>query len=249
MQWTKTFGGTRDDIGHSIQQTNDGGFIIGSSTVSFDIDTLSSDDIYLLKTNSSGQLLWSKTYGGTNQDGAPLSVQQTNDGGFIVIGETKSFGAGYQDIYLIKTDSLGNSSCNEYIPNTFVSSGGSQGTGTTVQGTGGGILTTPVFQTGSGGTETTLCITTGVDTKGNENSISVFPNPTTGQFQIQIDSENEFKSDGYRIEIVNMLGEKVYSSNIRHQVSNINISDKPTGIYFLHLKSNTKTYNQKVIKK
>jgi hypothetical protein len=64
-------------------------------------------DILLIKTDANGNIIWAKTYGGTGADYA-YSVQQTSDGGYIVAGETTSFGAGSADILLIKTDANGN---------------------------------------------------------------------------------------------------------------------------------------------
>ncbi|MFA5032388.1 MAG: T9SS type A sorting domain-containing protein [bacterium] len=102
--WTKTFGGTYGDLGYSIQQTSDGGFIIAGTTSSFGTGGY---DVYLIRTNSSGDTLWTKTFGGTNEE-AGFSVQQTSDDGFIIVGYTQSFGTGGADVYLIRTDSLGN---------------------------------------------------------------------------------------------------------------------------------------------
>ncbi|MDD2889771.1 MAG: T9SS type A sorting domain-containing protein [bacterium] len=102
--WTRTFGGTEEDIGFSVQQTSDSGFIITGMTNSFGAGFW---DVYIIKTNSSGNILLSKTFGG-NGDDVGASVQQTSDGGFIVTGYTESFGVGYNDVYLIKTDALGN---------------------------------------------------------------------------------------------------------------------------------------------
>ena len=59
-------------------------------------------DFYLVKTNSQGDTLWTRTYGGSNEDYA-YSVQQTDDGGYILAGYTESFGAGGADFYLVKT--------------------------------------------------------------------------------------------------------------------------------------------------
>jgi hypothetical protein len=102
--WTKTFGGTNWDYGYSVQQTSDGGYIVAGLTWSFGAG---SDDFYLIKTNGSGETLWTRTYGGTNDDEG-FSVQQTSDGGYIIAGLTLSFGAGGDDAYLIKTDTNGN---------------------------------------------------------------------------------------------------------------------------------------------
>ena len=101
-QWSKTFGGSGYDYGYSVQQTNDGGYIIVGTTTGkgFFID------VYLIKTDENGNEQWSKNFGGTNVDDG-FYVQQTTDGGYIIVGETQSFGNGSSDIYLIKTDESG----------------------------------------------------------------------------------------------------------------------------------------------
>jgi hypothetical protein len=102
--WTNTYGGIFDDYGLSIQPTTSGGYIIGGYTFSFGPGDC---DFYLIKTDSLGDTLWTGTYGGTNDDYG-WSVSQTSDKGFIMTGYTYSYGAGSSDIFLVKTDSLGN---------------------------------------------------------------------------------------------------------------------------------------------
>ncbi len=103
--WSKTFSDHPPAYGQSVQQTADGGFVvtgyIGSISYPF------SDDVFLLKTDSNGNGIWLKTFGGTMDDAA-YSVQQTADGGYIIAGCTRSYGAGWEDVYLIKTNSSGN---------------------------------------------------------------------------------------------------------------------------------------------
>ncbi len=101
--WMKTYGGELTDNASYIQQTDDNGFIIIGRTYPY-IDGKS--DIWLVKTNSSGDTLWTRAYGGTETDYG-ISVRQTNDGGYILVGNTSSYGAGDGDIWLIKTDNLG----------------------------------------------------------------------------------------------------------------------------------------------
>ena len=101
--WTKTFGGTDNDGGVSVNQTFDGGYIIVGYTNSFGAG---SSDVWLIRTNTIGDTLWKKTFGGVSIDGG-MSVQQTMEGGFITVGGTESYGNGGSDIWLIKTDSFG----------------------------------------------------------------------------------------------------------------------------------------------
>ncbi|MDI6840536.1 MAG: T9SS type A sorting domain-containing protein [bacterium] len=102
--WTKTYGGGSDDCGYSVQECAGGGFIIAGGTWSFGAGE---DDVYLIRTDANGDTLWTKTYGGTNCDWG-WSVYECAGGGFIIAGETKSFGAGDADVYLVRTDANGN---------------------------------------------------------------------------------------------------------------------------------------------
>jgi hypothetical protein len=102
--FAKTYGGTDLDWAYSVQQTSDGGYIVAGWTESFGAGY---GDIFLIKTDANGNIIWAKTYGGTDWDWAE-SVQQTSDGGYIVAGFTGSFGAGGAGIFLIKTDARGN---------------------------------------------------------------------------------------------------------------------------------------------
>ncbi|KQC14370.1 MAG: hypothetical protein APR63_14440 [Desulfuromonas sp. SDB] len=105
ITWSKTYGGSEIDVGYSVQQTTNGGYIVLGSTESFGVG---GEDIYLIKTNSNGDTLWSNTGGGQHFDRGNC-IQQTTDGGFIITGSTSSYGAGSYDIFLAKTDQNGDS--------------------------------------------------------------------------------------------------------------------------------------------
>ncbi|MCK4234123.1 hypothetical protein KAX75_06810 [candidate division WOR-3 bacterium] len=100
-EWAKTYGGTDWDKAYSVKQTFLDGYIIAGMTESFGAGN---KDVYLVRTDQSGEILWTKTCGGTSRDSAS-SVQRTSDNGYIIAGATSSFGAGGSDVYLIKLES------------------------------------------------------------------------------------------------------------------------------------------------
>jgi uncharacterized delta-60 repeat protein len=103
IEWRRSYGGSNNDKAYSIRQTGDGGYIVVGQTESFGAG---SGDIWVLKLASDGVIEWQKTYGGSLWDDAH-SIQQASDGGYVVAGETQSFGAGSGDIWILKLASDG----------------------------------------------------------------------------------------------------------------------------------------------
>ena len=102
--WTRVFGGNGIEQGNSVQQTKDGGYIITGRTNSFGAGDY---DVYLIRTDDKGNKLWMQTFGGTGSEEGN-SVKQTDDGGYIITGYTKSYGQGGADVFIVRTDKSGN---------------------------------------------------------------------------------------------------------------------------------------------
>jgi len=102
--WDKTYGGHNSEKGYSVQQTSDNGYILAGVTYSYGA---CKNDAWLMKTDSNGNKIWDKTFGGAETDEV-YSIQETTDNGYIMTGYTESYGAGEMDAWLIKTDSNGN---------------------------------------------------------------------------------------------------------------------------------------------
>ncbi len=135
--WTRTYGGSSEDVGHSVYQTADGGYVIAGYTHSFGAG---GKDVYLVKTDSSGNTVWTRTYGGGRYDEG-YSVLQTSDSGYIIAGYTDSFGGGNSNVWLLKTDSSGDTLW------TRTYGGGNYGEGRSVQQTsdGGYVIAGRIF--------------------------------------------------------------------------------------------------------
>src|SRR5688572_13509106 len=118
--WQKCMGGTGYDYATSIQQTTDGGYIVGGKSASYDGDVTghhgTAYDYWIVKLDSSGNIQWQKSYGGNGAD-ENYSLQQTTDGGYILAGGSMSDegdvsghhgGNNTYDYWIVKIDSMGN---------------------------------------------------------------------------------------------------------------------------------------------
>ncbi len=108
-QWTHTFGGQDNDQAYSVLQTSDSGFLLGGYTRSYGAG---GSDMWLVKTDQTGNTQWHQTYGGGNNENCG-SIAQTSDGGFLLAGYTLSYGAGSSDIWLVKIDGTGDVEWNQ----------------------------------------------------------------------------------------------------------------------------------------
>lgn len=100
--WTRVYGGSGADVAYSVIETSDGYYLAAGYT-GFGAGL---QDCWLMKLDKSGDTLWTKTFGGTAEDGAH-KVAEAHDGGYIVVGYTESSGSGGKDAYIVKTDRNG----------------------------------------------------------------------------------------------------------------------------------------------
>ena len=118
IEWKKTFGGSKMDFGYSITTTLDGGFVLTGSTSSIDGDfsgmNKGKNDIFVMKLNSNGEMVWKSTFGGSfGEEGS--SITTTSDGGFVLTGQTISYDGDFKGmqrdsnvVFVIKLNSIGN---------------------------------------------------------------------------------------------------------------------------------------------
>ena len=117
--WTRTYGSGFDDRGWSVQVTSDSGYIIGGYAY---VAGGGGYNFYLVKTDQYGDTLWTKTYGGPSSDYG-RSVRQTNDGGYVMVGYSYSFGGARPDVYIVKTNSMGIMEWDKVYGDTLYDSG------------------------------------------------------------------------------------------------------------------------------
>lgn len=241
--WSKAYGGvgTGHEEAGSVQQTKDGGYVFTGTTNSFGFY-----NAYLVKTNSLGGLLWSKAFGFFGTGESARFAQQINNGGFAVIGSRDSQSTGL-DMYLIVTDSSGVSACNMTSANTYTYVPYKATINLSTQVFSGGSIGTPAMITGSWGFQTDICSTAveAPEIQSKELSIQVSPNPNNGVFSVKCEKIIS------GINIYNLLGEKVYSTGLSATAITgvtINLSDKPSGVYFLRVTTSEGMVVRKIVK-
>ncbi|MBI3501946.1 MAG: T9SS type A sorting domain-containing protein [Bacteroidetes bacterium] len=294
--WTKTFGGTDADVGTSLQQTTDGGYIITGYTFSSNPGEI---DAYLIKTNSAGDTLWTKVFKGSNQ-ARGFSVQQTTDGGYIIAGIQTISSTGNLVSYLVKTNSVGDTLWTKKY-DTLVSNNAYSVQQTNDGGyiMGGSIAMPPnsygnvyliktnnlgdtlwtknfggsgpdlgyfIRQTNDGGyivtgesdswapysiflvkTDSAGFTTTGINQiLSIKNNILVFPNPLVSTATVCI--PEPLGSTEMHYEIFNLFGELIERNKIAPGQKQFMIEKKsPAGIYFLKVYSNSHEFISKII--
>ncbi|MEK9138303.1 MAG: hypothetical protein AAB393_14350, partial [Bacteroidota bacterium] len=110
IEWMRAYGGIRDDLGSSVQQTSDGGFIVAGSTRS---GGSADNNIYLLRLTSNGDTLWTRSYGSPfPYDDVCNALVIAPDGGYVLAGSSTSPEG--KDVNVVKTDSNGTIVWNHY---------------------------------------------------------------------------------------------------------------------------------------
>lgn len=142
--WSRTYGGEDTDAAESVIQTSDEGYAIVGRTESFGVDL---SGFWLVKTDSSGIMEWNRVYGGKSE--TAHSLVETADGGYAIVGQTQSFGAGFVDIWFVKTDAYGNMEWNK----TYGGTDGDSGRSLLVTSDGGYAIAGHTFSFGAGNSD------------------------------------------------------------------------------------------------
>jgi hypothetical protein len=104
--WTKTYGGALTDLGYNFTQMSDSGYLFCAMSSSWNGGTNS--DAYLIRTNSNGDTLWTNSFGGADDESFYSAAELTPGGNIIAAGFTESFGAGANDVFIVKLNANGN---------------------------------------------------------------------------------------------------------------------------------------------
>jgi len=241
--WAKCYGGSGDEMGFSINVLSSGGFVLAGRSQpynSFDVDGC------IIKTDSLGNMLAAKGFGGFGYEELH-SIKSTIDSGFILTGGTNSFGNNELHVYLVKTDSLFNSGCNDYDFLNFTQKN------VTMSYTNNMQVIPALFNAQvipeiavSGCTALTVCSTNNIATSIENEQTLIYPNPTTGKITFQF--QNDY-SNGI-IEIFNSIGEIVLVLNYSATNSMaIDLKSLPSGIYFANVLSDDGVSTNKIVLK
>ncbi|HYV92126.1 MAG TPA: T9SS type A sorting domain-containing protein [Chitinophagales bacterium] len=237
--WTRLFGVYPNSFfAASVRQTSDDGFILAGGIGPIGAGT---GYLHLVKTNSGGDTLWTRSIGSTGFNTAASSIQETISKGFIIAGGRGIYNAGNYQIYVAETDSFGHVGCDEthimtavdidtiqvasfYVPTTSLNSAASS------------------FQISQGtfGNEGVLCYNAVDDPKAHED-LNVYSNPFHTSAIIILPSQQKISS----IKLFDEYGREVsFNYQSSHQGSKTQLTiereNLASGMYFLSITSNEK---------
>lgn len=232
LNWSGAYGGPDNDEGRSIVQLEDSSFAVCGITNSYGAGL---DDAYLVRTNDVGTLQWGMTYGGDSVDRC-YCLLNTMDNGFLLAGQTYSFGNGKSDVYAVKTDDAGMSGCNEdsgavyYNVIDSVSSGGNTNSGGILNT--GGVLNSPTTLVD---TLCNDCLDMRLPNSGilnDETGLMIYPNPASTEISIVINDEF---TDGTTVSIYNINGDLVTSLRASSATLWVSVADYASGLYLVRV--------------
>lgn len=261
--WQKTYGGTNQDSATSIQQTLDGGYIVAGNTYSNDGDVSGNHgdlDVWIIKLNNSGTIVWQKTFGGTGTDYANC-IQQRLDGSYIVAGYTYSNDGdvsgnhttdnSLNDYWVIKLNTQGELVWQKTLGGTdgdFASCiQQTSDNGYIIAGTTGSNDGNVTGNHGNGDYWVVKLSTDNLETSEFEfvKNIIVYPNPSNSYFVIQ---NKELSSENFVYNIIDLTGRTILSGNSKYNES-INIESLKTGNYIIQIETKSKVImTKKLIK-
>jgi len=237
INWAKTYGGTGYDYGWEAQQTFDTGYVVAGKTNSFG---LGYDNAYVVKTDSSGNLKWSKIYGG-NWNNYFYSIKQTTDSGFIQTGLFDN--TVVSGLCLAKTDSLGNSHCpyeNDVSTNVdTLSLQASFDTEVIVPGGGYQTIASPTI--GNVSDSGFVCIYTGINEIECIRPFELYPNPMTTYCRIEM--KNFIKNT--ELIVTDLLGKAIIKKTMTGVKMDLKVNLE-RGFYFVTLMNSEYKYTLKM---
>ena len=235
LQWNKAYGtndASSDASASSVEQTTDGGYIFTGYISNFGAG---GDDYYLVKTNATGDTLWTRAYGSSDNDDASF-VRQTSDLGYIVAGATHGFQAsGFgQHLYLVKTDASGNTFCTQYSTGTTIDPNITiTAYSTNTLESMGGLISTVIPIVSNGGVATDLCGNIGIhELSGTVTDVNVYPNPFSDEATVTMNASSLNLQHGMFV-MYDVMGKEVINMNLPQRNSfTIERGNLPDNIYF-----------------
>jgi hypothetical protein len=265
IQWQKSLGGSGNDYGQSIQQTNDGGYIAGGSSNSINGNVTGNNggwDYWTVKLDTAGNIQWEKSYGGSNSDYAySNSILETIYKSYLIAGYTYSnngnvsvhYGnSGEADYWILSLDVAGNLLWQKTLGGSFDDYAQS------IQATtdGGYIVAGTSFSSDSD-------VTSHHGTPGNygygdywvvklappplnvgsikiKPDVSIYPNPSNRNIIVNVPDNTKY------IEISNSIGQVLEKRNVVHQTK-LNFIIKENGVYFVQIVTNNESMTKKII--
>lgn len=256
LQWQRSLGGTDEDYGLKIIQSSDGGYLLTGNLASLDGDVtapLGGGDFWIVKLDSSGNLVWERSIGGSGND-LGISIIQPTGGGFILAGRSNSIDGdvtgnhGSSDYWIIKIDSLGmllwqkslggrqsdqalsiiQASDGNYLVGGYSDSNTGNVTGNN------GAIDLWIVKLGLGGT--------GI-VEDFKNQITIYPNPTNDYIILTVDES----LIGKTFVIVNHLGQAVSEGVLDSKDIKISLISFSTGLYTMII-AGQKKHSFKILK-